>query len=262
MTRDEARTRDELILNRLKISKISHVNTVTHDRDYRCPSFFMGNPKFHHDGIEGRQPHEVVLCRPNLHDIEHYVFVYTTGNGSGRTTELAASASLRGGILSIVTTADKDIPPEIVGWEREQACIEKLKALLDEAIKENPTALRIIIRTMNECREPKASGDHQARLERVRIVFCIDDAHDCPNLITGIVREPLDIGDKMGWYIASGCDGKLGGNCKTERKINVVFSVVGTGQYGRSVGSLPSYYDCFTPSWQKLDKTSSDTLSD
>jgi len=262
MACDDEKTLNESILRELRVSQISHVNTVLHDCDYRSPSFFMGNPKFHHNGIDGRQPEKVFLRRLRMYGLLHNVFVYTTGNGSGRTTELAASAPLRDCVISIVTTADKDISSDADFWQRSDECKEKLKVLLDEVIKENPMALRVIINAMNNWMDPRASDGSQGRPKPVRILFCLDDARDFPNLIQGIVDSKENVGDTMGRYIASGCDGKLGEDCKTERRIEVVFSVVGTGQYGDSVGSLPPYYDCLSPSGYTLNKTSSDTSSD
>jgi len=229
----------EAILNDLEEISKDKVNDVEQVKELHCnntvKTFYVGHANFRHKGEAQKRPPKVFLNKPEA-DQDDKVWVYYTNSGSGKTVELAASGYLRGGVMSIMNKVSKDIPTRDNTESRKTECRKALISCLDDIVKTNKATFETLIKSMNAW---------EKTTEPVRIVFCIDEASSCPNLLRAIISEYEALSGELGNYIASG----FGGAIDTTKKnaIQVLFSVAGTGAYQGSSGSLGDNYQYLTP---------------
>ena len=223
-------------------------------RDQEIPAYYISGDSavdFRHEGVSGKKPKVIYLEDFSNETISKLVHVFYSSSGSGKTVELAGSAVTRKCHLALVVTSRDGDYEKNGGDDMETSITDEDMETVDQ---EENRRKRRESRSLGDLGYAIAGviGGNEAAFEsllkaateenKLKLVVAIDEASACPELVRSIIHNR----EKFASTVVEMFDDEFK---KCAKKIEVLFSVAGTGASASTVGSKIENFKNLKPSF-------------
>jgi hypothetical protein len=216
-----------------------------------------GSVNFRHEGLDTKQPTTILLREFPQVTYKQKVLLFYSASGSGKTVELVGSSVSRQADLTLVLKLTDDDGLEMRHLEELESEVGSREGdtsnTTEKAARRN-VAFMIMTLAINQLYSENrdsfdalfaAAADVDKRA--LKLVVAIDEASACPRLIRSIIRNVAGAVEAVKQDL--------------DARIDVQFSVAGTGTSASTAGSLPESFAAFQTTIEGNFKLKSKLLS-